>query len=683
MGGGVGKEGYIIPPEYPTSNPAAPLWSAPASNDDATGAIRELRGEWVEILKEEERSWGGYVREWVFGSKEGRSWDEDEKVVLYLHGGAYTMLSPATHRSLTVSIARATNTRIFVPDYRLAPEDPFPAALHDAFAAWLYLTRPDHPALGGRRWAKRFKPENVTIMGDSAGGGLTMALMVYLKEFVGKGYGEGFGMPGGAVLLSPWVDLTCSHPSYHANSALDYLPAVHTMDLFGPMYRSDNSPNPVAAYLWGWNGRKGLERRFCSREDWAWERLSRPVPGNGEDAKSGRMSDDHDAVDVEPEPEAEVAGAERILGSAGPKGGAILRRANSAPPSTAAAAARAAVAARAAGGRSGSGSGPMLKLERRNTLLGKPVSSLGEEYVKTLVQVRHPCVSPLFADLRGLPPVLIQAGDCELLRDESIALARKYSHANQRRPSLEGKEPALHENVHGHVRHELYTDMVHVFQAFPFTKASKIAIANIGRFHRNLYSAKGEAPQEQVPFDEDEALLRVNSMGDGGDVLVTFRNVDGSEQVMGSDGSDYDEDDSDYGEEESDDAINGGEDRMVLDQDDGEVYIADRRGMFSWFGGASANAKGSTGPKSILKNGYGSVPSAGPSKYHENLMAAAVSTESDAWLRGYDENVVDESRAEPLDAQSGAGSPGDVGSKEWEWSGAGSSSHPLTMWGVW
>lgn len=104
--------------------------------------------------------------------------------LLYLHGGGYTVGSPATHRSLTAFIAREAGAVVYSLDYRLAPEHPYPAALQDAVSAFLALDRPS---------------ARVAIAGDSAGGGLALATTRRLIDDYGV-------MPGALALLSPWVD---------------------------------------------------------------------------------------------------------------------------------------------------------------------------------------------------------------------------------------------------------------------------------------------------------------------------------------------------------------------------------------------------------------------------------------------------------------------------------------------
>ena len=123
-------------------------------------------------------------------------------VVLYLHGGGYVIGSPRSHRHLAAAIARAGRARALVLDYRLAPEHPFPAALEDAVAAYRWLL------------AQGTAPARLVVAGDSAGGGLTVATLVALRE-------RGLPLPAAGVAISPWVDLTCSARSYATNAGVD------------------------------------------------------------------------------------------------------------------------------------------------------------------------------------------------------------------------------------------------------------------------------------------------------------------------------------------------------------------------------------------------------------------------------------------------------------------------------
>ncbi|MBJ8340966.1 alpha/beta hydrolase [Antrihabitans sp. YC3-6] len=114
--------------------------------------------------------------------------DDHRSAVLYLHGGGYTIGSIATHRSIAAHIARNAGVAVFVIDYRLAPENPFPAGLDDAEAAYLELIE-----------AHGYTPEQVAIAGDSAGGGLALATARRLIDKHGV-------RPGALALIAPWVD---------------------------------------------------------------------------------------------------------------------------------------------------------------------------------------------------------------------------------------------------------------------------------------------------------------------------------------------------------------------------------------------------------------------------------------------------------------------------------------------
>ncbi len=127
---------------------------------------------------------GGVAGEWAVAKGVGLT----ERALLYLHGGAYCVGSPRTHRAITGRLALRADARVFAADYRLAPEHPFPAAVDDAVAAYRGLLAAGH------------LPGRIVIAGDSAGGGLAVATALRLREF-------GAPLPGALVLFSPWVDL--------------------------------------------------------------------------------------------------------------------------------------------------------------------------------------------------------------------------------------------------------------------------------------------------------------------------------------------------------------------------------------------------------------------------------------------------------------------------------------------
>ncbi|MDN3016026.1 alpha/beta hydrolase [Paenibacillus sp. BSR1-1] len=125
-----------------------------------------------------------------------------DRVFLYLHGGAYIMGSCNTHRFLASKLSRSTTARVLVPEYRLAPENPFPAAVEDAVKVYRSLI------------SSGISPEQIVIGGDSAGGGLTLSTLLTLKA-------EGDKLPALAVLLSPWTDLEGTGESMETRAAVD------------------------------------------------------------------------------------------------------------------------------------------------------------------------------------------------------------------------------------------------------------------------------------------------------------------------------------------------------------------------------------------------------------------------------------------------------------------------------
>lgn len=155
-----------------------------------------------------------------------------DAVVLYLHGGGYVIGSPRSHRHLAAAIARAAGTRALLLDYRLAPEHPFPAGLEDAVAAYQWLLA------GG------VAPARIVVAGDSAGGGLTMATLLALRE-------RDLPRPAAAVCISPWVDLTNSAASYGTKAAVDPIVTLDSIALLTQAYIGTGDPKqPLASPLY-------------------------------------------------------------------------------------------------------------------------------------------------------------------------------------------------------------------------------------------------------------------------------------------------------------------------------------------------------------------------------------------------------------------------------------------------
>ena len=157
----------------------------------------------------------------------------DDRAVLYLHGGGYVMGSLDTHQELMGRISSTLHATVYGVDYRLAPETPWPGAVDDAVAAWCGL-----PDLG-------IVPEHTIVAGDSAGGGLTLALLLAIKE-------RGDALPAGAVTFSPWTDLTGSGESLISRASADPMIAAGDLPTMAAHYVGDADPKtPTLSPLFG------------------------------------------------------------------------------------------------------------------------------------------------------------------------------------------------------------------------------------------------------------------------------------------------------------------------------------------------------------------------------------------------------------------------------------------------
>lgn len=169
----------------------------------------------------------GVPAEWVVapGADAGR-------VLLYLHGGGYVIGSIDTHRGLAGRLSRAAAARVLIIDYRLAPEHPHPAAVQDATAAYRWLLR------------NGATPDRTVIAGDSAGGGLTVATLVALRD-------AGVPLPAAGVCLSPWVDLEGIGESMTTKASEDPIVQKPGLLWFASLYLGGADPRtPLAAPLY-------------------------------------------------------------------------------------------------------------------------------------------------------------------------------------------------------------------------------------------------------------------------------------------------------------------------------------------------------------------------------------------------------------------------------------------------
>lgn len=171
---------------------------------------------------------GGVPAEWVVGPRGGRA-----VTIFYLHGGGYLQGSPTTHRDFASHLSSLTGGRSVVVDYRLAPADPFPAAVEDACKAYRWLVG-----------EAGVPPQEVVFAGDSAGGGLAVAALTCLRD-------EGAPMPAGVMCFSPWTDLTCSSGTLKSNSGKDPLLSSENICQMAHYYLNGADPtHPLASPIY-------------------------------------------------------------------------------------------------------------------------------------------------------------------------------------------------------------------------------------------------------------------------------------------------------------------------------------------------------------------------------------------------------------------------------------------------
>ena len=162
---------------------------------------------------------------------------DDKSVILYLHGGSYSLGSLNTHQGIAAHISESSGVKTLLIDYRLAPEHPFPTGFNDAVASYLWLL------------SNGYTSDKIIICGDSAGGGLVMATLISLRD-------KGILLPAAAVCISPWVDLTKTNKYESMNSVDDPVLDRERLQIMAEYYIAKNDPrlpliSPVFADLTG------------------------------------------------------------------------------------------------------------------------------------------------------------------------------------------------------------------------------------------------------------------------------------------------------------------------------------------------------------------------------------------------------------------------------------------------
>ncbi|KAL4249093.1 hypothetical protein ABKN59_005778 [Abortiporus biennis] len=425
----------------------------------------------------------------------GRKLDEDEKdilrmdhletVMLYVHGGAYFWGSINTHRYQIIRYARKIKGRAFAVNYRKAPQYPWPCPMQDVLAAYMYLIEPPPHALHSP-----VPPSKIVLAGDSAGGGLCITLLTVLRDM-------GIRQPAGAVLISPWVDLTHSFPSVMKNTTTDIIPPhgfIHRPSTLWPVqtlpeggrYRvipTSTGPPPKPGHA---DTLRPSEDRLVDQFERRVEKSNDPsqpahtidlqdqqVGSQHEMLESNGDSSDHTArnLDAIPEPneklDAEYGAAWEFWEPKPPK--VLMDDPNDTP------------------------------LELRSQI----------QIYATTEQLTHPLVSPVLqGSLGNLCPLYILAGDGEVLRDEIIYLAHKAAHPREY-PTWRGvleegrrqRENAEKFQTPTKVHLQVFDGMCHVLTVFMFTDSAKFAYRSIAEFVKHV-TTNSEEHLARNPFPE-------------------------------------------------------------------------------------------------------------------------------------------------------------------------------------
>ncbi|KAF1953702.1 alpha/beta-hydrolase [Byssothecium circinans] len=406
-----------------------------------------LQAEWIEMRKDmEERKKSANIN--------------GQRIMLYVHGGAYFFGSVDEHRYQLQRHARKLKARVLAPRYRLAPQFPFPCGLMDCLAAYLYLLEEKHD------------PSTIILAGDSAGGGMILSMLVTLRD-------QGIPLPAGAILISPWVDLAHSFPSLGGDGKLDYIPAhgfIHKPSMSWPPPNADD--RLVFERETGNLGEDGTPRRG-SAEDKAERVRGFSVQPGSESKFSTRGSADQHAPKAELLPEGGGAKQDLWVSSDG--------KYSIGPLSTLS-----------------------VQLEDVRVEIKDQIQMYTPNHMLT-----HPLVSPaLQPSLGGLPPLLILVGGGELLKDEQIYVAHKaasplsYPPPPSNNQNAEKIQAEIARHRPTNVQLQVWDDLCHVAPTLSFTRPAKHMYRSIAQFGA---WALARAQKTSIDILDDDSISIVSA----------------------------------------------------------------------------------------------------------------------------------------------------------------------------
>lgn len=380
---------------------------------------KKLEAEWIEMR-------GDY-------NERKRSQDKGRRVMLYVHGGAYFFGSVDEHRYQLQRHARKLRARVFAPRYRLSPQYPFPCGLQDCLAAYMYLLTLQDPT-------------DIILAGDSAGGGMVVSLLVTLRD-------RDLPLPAGAILISPWVDLTHSFPSVAGGNEQDYIPS------HGFMQRPSASWPPP--------------------NDDEIESIRKSANQAGNNSKTSQKSEQGD------DPFGEESAAKSFaVHDANKAGDPILDPKGQ----------------------------PSILLDGSLVVLKDQI-----QMYATNTLVTHPLISTVLQpSLGGLPPLLILTGGGEVLRDEQIYLAHKAANPTRYPPGdnvlveFDPDRSILNKYKPTYVQLQVWDDLCHVAPTLSFTRPAKFMYRSIAQFGAWAL-ARAQKTAIEILDDDDISIISSGS----------------------------------------------------------------------------------------------------------------------------------------------------------------------------
>jgi len=390
-----------------------------------------LEAEWIEMKSDaaERKANGG----------------KTSRVMLYIHGGGYYFGSVDEHRYQMQRHARKLKARVFAPRYRLAPQFPFPCGLLDTVAAYLHLLTVQDP-------------KEIVLAGDSAGGGMVMAALCVLRD-------QGIPLPAGAILISPWVDLTHSFPSVGNPAPMDYIPQYgfhHKPSRSWPPPNEDDAAMLVTEADKKKRGKAGKlttgDLQSKQQDPVATSSNERVTEQDGKTASAGTVHDPQRFLSVD------IDGKTVKLKD-------------------------------------------QIQLYTTNELLD------------------HPLVSPILQPtLGGLPPLLIMVGGAEILRDEQIYLAHKCANPSKYAPPPEKMDEhgrtQLAKYEPTDVQLQVWEDLCHVAPTLSFTRPAKYMYRSVAQFGAWCL-ARAQRVGIEIPDDDDISFISTSGSATGEDAEAT------------------------------------------------------------------------------------------------------------------------------------------------------------------